>query len=361
MNAFSRSARCSLLGKSTIRSRFRLRMPNHCSTWFIHEQCTGGWWNTNRGCCASHACTGLPLCIRRLSSTTWMTVTSGPNCRSSSSRKAVNSSCRLRSAVSPYTLPVRVSKAANRFNAPHRPYACSTRTGWPGAAARVGALRGRGCRSVFAATPSTPSWGPNARVYRAQTSCTRAAKSASRGPLGDSHRWWRQGLRWWFPRMRRTVSAAIRSTTPSRASGSARARQSHWDKERPSLSGRSQAILTRCRATEGGKGGLAPAARLVGEALQALGEVAPGPLAGVADGQPGGAGGVLEGVAAVQQPRQAGAADQPVAEGRRTEPTFQFPEVSGGGLDGERRFAAAHRDKLRRGKQRDGGNLGGLS
>src|SRR5271166_3689141 len=42
MKAISRSASFSLLGKSTILSRFLLRMLNHCSTWFIHEQWTGG-------------------------------------------------------------------------------------------------------------------------------------------------------------------------------------------------------------------------------------------------------------------------------------------------------------------------------
>ena len=42
MNACSRSANAALSAKSAIRSRFRCRMLNHCSTWFIHEQCTGG-------------------------------------------------------------------------------------------------------------------------------------------------------------------------------------------------------------------------------------------------------------------------------------------------------------------------------
>ena len=42
MKAISRSASFSLPGKSTILSRFLLRMLNHCSTWFIHEQWTGG-------------------------------------------------------------------------------------------------------------------------------------------------------------------------------------------------------------------------------------------------------------------------------------------------------------------------------
>ena len=41
----------------------------------------------------------------------------------------MNSDCRFREAVVPETFPVRVSKAANRFNAPHRPYSCSTRVG----------------------------------------------------------------------------------------------------------------------------------------------------------------------------------------------------------------------------------------
>ena len=41
----------------------------------------------------------------------------------------MNSACRFRGAVRPSTFPVRVSTAANRFSAPHRPYSCSTRVG----------------------------------------------------------------------------------------------------------------------------------------------------------------------------------------------------------------------------------------
>src|SRR4051812_31872136 len=116
--------------------------------------------------------------------------------------------------------------------------------------------------------------------------------------------------------MRRTVSAEMLATTPSRTSWSASSRQSHWDRERPSFSGRSQAILTRWRATVGGKSGLAPASRLVDETRESLAEVALNPFAGVANGQAGGLGSGFEGVAAlVEQQEQAGASGQPLLQG----------------------------------------------
>src|SRR5579883_228725 len=361
MNCCSFSANSAFEAKSTMASRLRCRMLNHCSTWFIHEQCTGGWWNTKRGCLASHACTFLPLCIRRLSSTTWISVISAGMSRSNCSKKAMNSSCRFRSAVMPYTCPVRVLKAANRFKAPQRPYSCSTNTGWPGAAALVGVLRGRGCRLVFSSTHRTASWGPKAHVYRSQISWTRAAKSASRGTLGDSHRWWRHGLSWWLSKMRRTVSGEMLATTPSRTNWLANSRQSHCDSERPSLSGRSQAILTRWRATVGGKDGLAPASRLVGQALQPLGQVTLGPLAGVADGQARAASSVFEGVALVQQQKQAAASGQPLFEVGGAEPVFQFLKIAGRELDNEGRFAPAHGRRFQPRKQHRGEEPGRMS
>src|SRR5712692_5000820 len=62
------------------------------------------------------------------------------------------------------TFPVRVSKPAKRFRAPLRVYSCSTRTGWPGCAAKVAALRVRGCRLVFSSTHNTISQTPMGRV-----------------------------------------------------------------------------------------------------------------------------------------------------------------------------------------------------
>src|SRR5262245_19826091 len=52
--------------------------------------------------------------------------------------------------------------------------------------------------------------------------------------------------------MRRTVSAEISATTPSRTNWRAISVQSHWDKDRPRSSGRAQAILTTYIATAGG-------------------------------------------------------------------------------------------------------------
>jgi hypothetical protein len=99
----------------------------------------------------------------------------------------MNSACRLRSAVMPYTLPPRVSNAANRFNAPFRSYSCSTRTGRAGRAASVGLFRVRGWRLVFSSTQSTISHGSSSRVYRSHTSPTCRANAASRGTCGESH------------------------------------------------------------------------------------------------------------------------------------------------------------------------------
>src|SRR5262245_18092457 len=342
MNNWSCSANSAFEAKSTMTQRFRCRMLNHCSTWFIHEQCTGGWWKTNRGCCASHACTFLPLCIRRLSSTTWTTVTAAGISRSSIAKKALNSSWRFRSAVSPYTFPVRVSKAANSFSAPARLYSCSTRTGCPGAAGFVSALRGRGWRPGFSSTPRTIACAVKGRVYRSAISRTWAAQVASRGPFGDSHRWCRHGLRWWLFKMRPTVSEEMLSTTPSRTNWQANSWQSHCDSERPSLSGRAQAILTRWSATAGGKDGLAPTPGLVLEAAQALGELSFGPVARVAERESDGACGRREGLALVPQKQQSAPACQPLSKGGRAAPVLQFLLFAGEEVDGEGALAAAH-------------------
>src|SRR5439155_21397161 len=129
-----------------------------------------------------------------------------------------------------------------------------------------------------------------------------------------------------------------------------------------SFSGRSQAILTRWRATEGGKAGLAPASRLVGEARKPLAEVALDPLAGVADGEAGGRGSIFESVAVVQEQEQAGASGQALFEVGGAEPAFEFLAMDGGQLDGEGGFAAAHGSRFQQGIQTLGGKgLEGLS
>jgi hypothetical protein len=68
------------------------------------------------------------------------------------------------------------------------------------------------------------------------------------------------------------------STIPSAMSSRASAVHSHWERLRPTRSGRSQARRTTWIATSGGKTALGPAARGVGEPRQALGEEALGPL-----------------------------------------------------------------------------------
>src|SRR3954447_15872722 len=71
------------------------------------------------------------------------------------------------------------------------------------------------------------------------------------------------------------------ATTPSAASWRAISRQSQKERDRPRSSGRSQAILTRCSATSGGKDRLAAGSGLVVEAGEPVGSESHGPLADV--------------------------------------------------------------------------------
>src|SRR3954469_15008737 len=85
--------------------------------------------------------------------------------------------------------------------------------------------------------------------------------------------------------MRRTVSAEMLDTTPSRTNCRAISVQSHCDKERLSSSGRSQAILTTYIATSGGKDRLAAAAGAIVQAGEAIVEEPLDPLADMLLGQ----------------------------------------------------------------------------
>ena len=60
-----------------------------------------------------------------------------------------------------------------------------------------------------------------------------AAKTASRGTLGESQCWCRHGLSRWGRRIRRTVSGEIDATTPSATSCRASSGLSHTDRLRP--------------------------------------------------------------------------------------------------------------------------------
>ena len=85
--------------------------------------------------------------------------------------------------------------------------------------------------------------------------------------------------------MCRTVSAEIDFTTPSRTNCRAISVQSHCDNERPSSSGRSQAILTTYIATSGGKDRLAAASGAIVQAVEATLEEPLDPLADMLLGQ----------------------------------------------------------------------------
>lgn len=104
------------------------------------------------------------MCTRTLSQTMWITVMADGVVRSISSSSSMNSFCRLRLRQMPRTFPVRVSMAASRLIAPLRSYSCSTSTGRPGWAGRVGETRGRGWSEVFSSTQRTTSFGAKGRV-----------------------------------------------------------------------------------------------------------------------------------------------------------------------------------------------------
>src|SRR5687768_17478347 len=101
--------------------------------------------------------------------------------------------------------------------------------------------------------------------------------------------------------MRRTVSGEMLVTTPSSTSWRAISRQSQVDKERPRSSGRSQAILTACSATSGGKDRLAAGSGLVAESGEPVGPESFGPLADVSHAHAAESGGLRQGPALLEQ------------------------------------------------------------
>ena len=78
--------------------------------------------------------------------------------------------------------------------------------------------------------------------------------------------------------MRCTVCGEIESTTRSASSCRANSAQSQCDSERPSLSGRSHAILTRWTATSGGKDRRPTGALTVPESVDSVAAKAVDPL-----------------------------------------------------------------------------------
>src|SRR5437763_13859201 len=106
-------------------------------------------------------------------------------------------------------------------------------------------------------------------------------------------------------------------TTTSATDCRAISRQSQDERDRPRSSGRSQAILTRCSATSGGKDRLAAGARLVVKAGEPLGSESLGPLADVPHAQAAEAGGFLEGLAPFEEEQGTTAAGQPGGTRRR--------------------------------------------
>ena len=165
-----------------------------------------------------------------------------------------SSSWRLRRVVTPSTWPDRVSKAANRWVAPARLYACSPWRGRPGWAGRVATRRGRGWSDVISSRLTTTACALRRRVSRSATIRTWSAKAASRGVRGCSQTWDRQGFRRSAASIRCTAWGESDATTSSRTSCRASSAQSPRLSDRPACSGSSQARRARCKATSGGKG-----------------------------------------------------------------------------------------------------------
>src|SRR4051794_20615769 len=131
-------------------------------------------------------------------------------------------------------------------------------------------------------------------------------------------------------------------TTPSAASWRAISRQSQKDRERPRSSGRSQAILTRCSATSGGKDRLAAGSGLVTKAGEAMGPIPLGPLADVSHAHAAEPGGLLQGAALFEEEEDAAPACQPSGAGGRALPALDLGSIFRGQGDGQGGLAAPH-------------------
>src|SRR5262245_16040151 len=100
-------------------------------------------------------------------------------------------------------------------------------------------------------------------------------------------------------------------TTPSAINCRAISRQSQKDRERPRSSGRSQAIVTRCSATSGGKDRLAAGAGLVVKSGESVVAEPFGPLADVPHAHATESGDLLQGLALFEQEQDPPTAYQP--------------------------------------------------
>src|SRR3954467_6082367 len=114
------------------------------------------------------------------------------------------------------------------------------------------------------------------------------------------------------------------ATTPSATSWRAISRQSQKDRERPRSSGRSQAILTRCSATSGGKDRLAAGSGLVVKSGEPPGPEPFGPLADVPHVQAAEPAGSGQGLAPFEQEQDTSPACQPGGSGRRPLPVLDL-------------------------------------
>src|SRR3954447_4169770 len=133
-------------------------------------------------------------------------------------------------------------------------------------------------------------------------------------------------------------------TTPSATNCRAISRQSQKDKERPRSSGRSQAILTRCSATSGGKDRRAAGSGLVVKSGESVAPEPFGPLADVPHAQAAEPGGLRQGLALFEQEQDTAPACQPGVASRRALPVLDLGAVFRGQSDGQGGFAAPHGD-----------------
>lgn len=101
------------------------------------------------------------------------------------------------------------------------------------------------------------------------------------------------------------------------------------------MSGRSQAILTRCHATEGGKDGLSATSWEIEQPVATVGQKATSPFASVLLRHPSGSSVLLEGLALREQEDHPSAFGQPVFEISGGEPTLEFLNLGGREWDWE--------------------------
>ena len=179
--------------------------------------------------------------------------------------------------------------------------------------------------------PSRPRSLPESfRVYSEQTCRTRLQNSASRGTPGDSHKCFRQGLSLWLhgeSTLHRLGADPLRPD-PGSAAGPTPYGSNCVEKDRPASSGRSQAILTRCSATSGGKDRRPPGPFAIAQSRDAVAAEAFDPLVQMPPLHPDQAAGGRHGGASGQEQEGACPPGQPGSYAGATPQCLQIAAVA---------------------------------